>query len=345
MSELQDSSERLSLPYQAERFSTERSSFLHFLTYLVFEGHGLRVGLELSFCVVSYLVTSTLVPWQAWGVPLKWSTLISWFGCCFAIVLFDQIVLCHSVHTLRRAYLLSLAGAYEKALVLLEKIGPRGSAWIRMPQPLYHLHRAEMLTNAESFRQAESELQLAQLADVNHEQLALAKSRYQRMRFNFDEAKRELNHAIVLAGETPVLLMETALVLLEEGEDLWKAKSLFRKIMDMPDEPHFLGESTHQLAKAYWNVTRLRTGEAEEGLEELGRSVSRLRSAIVYVDTLRPVLAQILLERAHYYATHREPSAAVMDFRLALLLCSYPNLRSRAEKIKSELEYRYQVVL
>src|SRR5690606_33392032 len=109
-------SERISLSYRAVEEKAGRSGLLRFLTYLVFQGHGTRVGLELSTCVIGYTLLSLAVPWESLGIPLRWSTLISWFGCCFAVLLFDQLFLCRSVFTFRRVYLLALSGLYEESL-------------------------------------------------------------------------------------------------------------------------------------------------------------------------------------------------------------------------------------
>ena len=338
-------SERISLPFQALGHRRPVSALPKFLTYLVFEGHGLRVGLELSSCVIAYTIVSLSVPWQALGIPLKWSTLISWFGCCFLIILFDQAVLCRSVYIFRKSYLLGLSGAYERAIMLLEKIGPASNRLIKLPLGIYHLQRAELFICSESFPQAETELTFAELAGASPEQIHIARSKFYRAKGNFLTASAELQAAEVRCGQTPALLLEQGVLLLEQRSDNWTAKQIFRKVMELPEAPMIAGESSYELGKAFWNVTRLSTGEAEDGLEDLYRSVDRLRSSVPYVDTLRPVLAQILLERAHYFATHREPTGAMIDLKVALTLCTYPTLMRRAEQVKEELRYRHNLSL
>ncbi|MCB0325025.1 MAG: hypothetical protein KDD69_15685 [Bdellovibrionales bacterium] len=338
-------SERISLSYQAVERKGVRPALSRALTFLVFEGHGTRVGLELSLCVIGYTVASLAVPWNTLGVPLKWATLISWFGCCFLVILLDQLLLCRSVYTFRRAYLFQLAGAFEKALSTLEEIGPESRTFIPLPASRYHLQRAEVLSHAERFGEAERELHLAELAGAQGEELHIARSRHYRLKGDLAAATEELAAAKAVFGVSAPLRLEEGLLELGRRKDLWAAKRIFQEVMEMPDSPHFAGESTHHLAKAYWNATRLWTGEAEEGLDGISRAIDRLRSAILYVDTLRPVLSQLLLERSHYFATHKEPSAAVLDLKVAMAFCTYPLLASRGETIREELLWRHAVTV
>lgn len=341
-----EDAEKISVPGEAvppEQYHL--SPLISFLSYLVFEGHGVRVGLELSLCVISYTAASAFVPWQSFGVSPRWSSLVSWFGCCLLVLLFDQLLLCRSAHALRRSYLLNLGGAYGEALQMLEQIGPRSRALIKLPLAVYHLHRAEVLAQAKEFNKAEWELVLAEQLAVKSERIAIMRSQVLRLRGEYGAAEQELDAAVTLFGSTPVLRFEQALLSFDKAENPWEAKRAFQQVMDLPEVPHFIGDTTYQLARAYFHACRLKTGEAEEGLEELSWSIERLRSAVFYVDTLRPVLAQLILERAAYLVSHKEPAQAAVDVRTALIFCCYPSLLKKAEQIRDELSWRYKIPL
>lgn len=339
-------SEPVGVPLQSvQSRAQQRSSLSTFLTYLVYEAHGMRIGLELSLCVICYTFVTVIVPWQALGVPLKWSTLLSWFGCCFAVILFDQLMLCRSAHTFRKAYLLGLCGSYKEALELLEKIGPQCRDLVHLPPSLYHLQRADIFTQSEDYEKAEAELHLAEFAGAPAMQLAVKRVRLLRAQGKADQAEHSLAAARSSLGDSPTLLLEEGLAMLEAREDLWAAKRVFDEVVKRPEAPHFAGETCHSLARAYRSITMLWTGEAEDGLTELSKYIERLRSAIIYVDALRPVLARLLLERGYYYSTHKQPTSAVIDYKLGSSLCRYAPLAALGEQIKEELFDRYEIKL
>lgn len=324
---------------------SKASGFEQFLSHLVFENQGLRIGLEVSACIIVHIFVSTLVPWESIGIAVQTGSMFSWFACCTLILVIDQLVLCKSAYTLRRAFLLSLSGHYEAALDLYEHIGPFGNSRVKMPTPLYHLHRAELLTRCGDFYSAEREFILAEDADADKSHLAVAKSRYYLARQDPEEAERVIENAKEVLGETPALLLEEGKQIVDSKADLWHAKHIFREVLKRPNEPHYCGESCHQIAMAYLSVCRLWTGEAEIGIEQLSDSISRIQSQSGFVDTLRPLLAELLSHRAHYYATHKSPKEGVIDLKVALSLCSYPHLLEKIERTKEELSWRHGIEL
>ena len=239
--------------------------------------------------------------------------------------------------------MLALSGAYEKALAQLERIGPQSNAFIRLPLALYHFHRAEVFTHSEDFLRAEAELQLAEMVESRAEHVHIRKSLYFRAKGEFPAARSELELARQALGEAPALVLEQGVLELEDRSDLWSAKKHFKRVVALPDAPHFAGESCHGLANAYLSVVMLATGEAEEGLEKLTGAIERLRSAVLYVDTLRPILGRLLLERSMYYSTHREPTSAVIDLKLGLSLCTFGTHVRLGTRIKQELLDRHGV--
>ncbi len=318
------------------------------LTYLAFQGHGIRIGIELALCVVFYTVFNALLNWLQPVSAENWHGLVSWFSACTFVITLDQFFLCRPVYIFRTAYQLSLAGAHDEALATAELIAPEKHVLVRCPAHYFHLLRAEILTAAETIGAAEREIQLAELAGADPEQIAVARSRLYRREDGADaynRAMEALESAERMHGECAVITLEKGLLQLEARHDLWSAKRTLRLATEMVDQPHFIGDFTSNIARAGLDATRLWTGEAEEGLLGLSRAIDRLRSLAMHIDTLRPLLAWLLLERAHYLATHSEPEAACVDLRIGLTLCNNPAHRQRAEQVHDELEWRYHIVV
>lgn len=322
----------------------EKASFSTLLSKLAFDWPGLRIGLELSVLVFFHavllhaaLITGLITEANRW-VPL-----LAWFATCVIALFFDQFVLCRPVFIFRRAYHLALSGAWDEALHLLSTISPESPALIHCPPAVYHLRRAEILIEAGMYRTAERELQLAEGCGTSADKLSVLRSRL--IRFEMDNglsrAQEELKAAVSKNGETAVLCLEEGLLLLEARKDLWSAKRLLKRASEMPEEIHLSGERTSLLARAACAATRLWTGEAEEGLIELSSAINRLMPMAGSLDTIRPILAFLLLERSHYLATHKEPEAAAKDLRVGLTLCSYPSIMKKAETVKEELSWRH----
>ncbi len=311
------------------------------LCRLAFEAHAVRFGLQLSTCVILYTFLAIL-PWHTIGVVGEWRMLVAWAAACSFIAITDQFVLRRAVYGSRDAYQLALAGAYEQALKTLERVGPNSTLLVPCPRPLYHMLRADIFTQAEAFASAERELQLAERAGAKAEVRKVSQSRILRGKGDYETALIELDDAL-LSEESPTLLLEKGVLLLEQRQDMWRAKRLFQQVAEMEDSAHFSGDSSAQLARSYLEVSRLWTGEAEEGLEGLSRAIDRLRGIVVYVDTLRPVLAYLCAERSYYLATHKEPQAACADLRLATALCTHPSLRKRAAQVIEELRWRHGI--
>ncbi len=335
--------DEIGVPYRSEVAQRKTSTFSKTLSYLVFQAHGVRVGLELSLCVIVYALSTALIPWTLLGVPEKWSVIICWFGSCFGIIVFDQLVLCRAAFSLKRAYLLNLSGSHQEALDVLDEVGPHTEQRITLPQDLYHLQRAEIFASSNDFEKSFAELQLAEFAGADEFRIRLSRSNTYLEQNDFLQAQAEIQALIDIHGETPVLKLEQALLHFREREDLWKSKALLKEVLEMPDAAHFAGESSQQIARAYLNACRLFTGEAEEGLDGLNDCIDRLRSAILYVDSLRPIVSELLLERAFYQATHKEPQAAFLDHKVALSLCQKSSFLKRSEEIKEELAWRHEM--
>lgn len=321
------------------------SALERILGYLVFEGHSARIGLELSLCVVAYSLMRNLIPWDALGIPLPWAGLSSWFFCCALVLLLDQLLLCSSAHAYRRAYLLGLHEKSAKALELIDSVGPKSAAFIRIPPTLYHLQRAELLAQLQLTTEAMSELEQARTHGIKQERFLLQKLQILRSLSLEEQYQRVFNEFQEVFGQTPELLLEQIRAQVASREQLSQAKRLARRVIDLPENYHYLGESCHVLARAYEAVCMLWTGEAEDGLPQLTAQIERVRSSMLYIDTLRPIFAELLLERSLYLATHKQPTPAVYDYTLSRALCSSELHRPLSEHIRCELADRYAITL
>ncbi|OVE80119.1 hypothetical protein BVY02_01300 [bacterium J17] len=339
-------SEELLLSHETTKSDVQpRSQLSEVISFLAFEGHSARVGLAILTCLVLFLLAQALVPWQAIEIPKQWQSLYSWFLACGLAVGIEQKFLAKSLYIYRNTYKMALSGEYENALSHLAQIAPDSAGLVRCPASLYHLRRAEILAQSGNFELAEYELEIAKPAGVKQEQYHLAKAGLYKAKGEVDAAKNELEKLEALIGFVPAISLEKTLLLLEEPRNVWEAKKELDKLLELPDGPHFTGENTSTLANAYRNVTKLWTGHAEEGLDGLNDAIHRIKAAALYVDSLRPILASLCIERAYYLATHKEPDAAVEDLKTSSLLCNFPSQQKRREAVKEELEWRHNKTL
>ena len=329
----------IALPIKEEERSLR--DWRGFLTHLVFQAHGMRLGIELMLCFGCYFALKAVIPWGALETADPLPNLITWMISCTALVVFDQMFLCRSIHVLRHALRLEIAGAFDRALTTLEQVSPESSSFIPCPKPLYHYYRAQMLTNAERFEIAEFELAEAAAEGLSTEQFFIARSKLHRKKGDFEQARFELEEAQIALGKTSLIKLEEAMVILEERENFPAARKAFREVLEFDDVPHPSGETTQTLARAFYEVSQLRTGHAEEGIEGLGLAINQLLPLSRYVETLRPIVAVLLAERSYYLATHREPKKAIVDLAAANKLCGYPSLQKRLEDVREELKWRY----
>lgn len=324
------------------------SSLRELVALLTFEMHLLRVGLEISLCVFLYAFLNLFFPWSAFGVIREVQPLWAWFVACMSVAVFDQMFLCRAVRVFRKAVQLNLAGCAEEALAVLESINPGSGGLLVAPELKYHLLRAEILLSLGLCGAAEQELELAQKAGGTALELHLLRSKIIRASETdsaVEQAKQQIQEAKRECGETAILDLEEALLLLEAHEDLFEARRLLKSVCDLPPVRHSSGESTFELARAGLEAAKLWTGQAEDGLEGLNIAIDRLRGASLYNDGIRPLLAVLYLQRGLYLATHREPQQACVDLKIAQTLCNTPTTRRLSKRVKEELEWRHQILL
>ncbi len=318
-------------------------AFRSFLSYIVFQAEHIRIGLEITFCIFLYYTFRFAFPWDTLNMPSDWVPLGSWFIACGLLVVCDQVILCKPLRLLRKSRYLDIDGAYDHALSYLEKIGPAAQSLIPFPKKRYHLERVRILTHAERFQDAEEELSQAHGAGLTDAEFHLARSLIYKAKHEVDAALSELQAVQQLWTNNPIVVAEQGLIELYERKDYRAAKAAFKRVVAMPNVHYLEGGSFAQIVTGYLHVTRLWTGEAEEALNDLSQIIAELRVVAQYNREYRPFLAALLLERAYYFATHREPNGALRDMRIARGLCAYPPIKRRLGEINDELSWRFSI--
>ena len=315
-----------------------KQSVQSFLSYLAFEGYVLRIGLEISLTIITHTIFFQILLNYAKNPGS--AGMISWFLCCGTVMLLDKIILGQPADTFRQAYLCSLHGSFEKALELLNSIGPESSSLVKLPQSQYQLHRAELLTKCKDFSAANLAFELAENADP--ERLAILKYRYFLEMNKSEEAENFIQESYKTLGQSPTLLIEHGRNFLHQKK-FWEATKNFKSALEVTTKQGLANSSVASIALAYLGICKLKTGHAEEGLEVLDDVINQIQAEMSFSDTLRPTLAEILLFRSHYLATHRAPKEAVLDLKYALSICSFTHLTEIVKEVKEELSLRYGV--
>jgi len=118
---------RLSRPNQKVKSSGPGQLFCAFFGYLAFQGHGVRIGLEITASLFMFIAITESIPSSGQASSVHWVTLASWFAACGIVAAADWFVFSHPRHTYRTSLRLGLCGSYDKALALLDTIGPQSS--------------------------------------------------------------------------------------------------------------------------------------------------------------------------------------------------------------------------
>lgn len=315
------------------------------LSALAFGNFGVRLGLEITLSVLLYLVLKERLPWSGLKISLEYHPLLSWFAVCAITVVADRILFYRPVCALRDSYRFESQSLFSAALRALESISPYGAGLVACPAWLFHLRRAQIIGLGGNESHAWYELELARASGLDPQNFHLARSEILKQKSDLTEARAEVERGLQACANNAALALEHALLWIYERREWKEARKSLESVSDLPQVIHTSGDNTSHLARAFCQVTRLWTGEAEQGLEQLNSAISELSGAVRLVESIRPVLAQLVLERAYYYATHREPEQAATDVRLGLALCSLPRQAHLARLTAEELQCRHQLCL
>lgn len=311
-----------------------RSSFL---SYIVFEAPEIRIGLEITATVFLFSIATNILQING-AVGLSNSTnLLVWLTCCLTVAGVDQFFLCKPLFTFSKALEKDLEGDHEQALNTLELIKPNSSAYINCTPILYHLTKARFLGNVGRICEAEKELTMARICGAEQEEIYLVRSDILYGNGNFDGANCDLEHATSSLGETSRVLLLKALIALRSRSGAFEAKQMLNKVLSLPNTMHQSGASTHLLALSYLDICNLWTGRAEAGLDGLDLSIKQLLKLIPRLQSLKPIISFLLVERAYYHATHNNKKQAQKDLNQAIKLCRHKAIIRKAKLVESEI--------
>ena len=307
-----------------------KSEFKELLGYIVFKYNGLRVGLELTLCIVLY--QNLVFLGAVVGNTQSGLHIFAWFTSCIFVALLDQLILAAPVRLFRETYNLEHKSQFQDALVLLDSLS---QGFIPCPDDIYIERKIEILTSAGSFEEASELIESSE--ELNELTTLRLKARV--------TAVNDLEKAIEMLQETEssVLQLEKAFLLKKSDAKSFEKKNAFKEVIDAPLELHPAGETTHTMAFAYYQSSRLWTGHAEEALPALEDAISRIRTSAIYMPALRPYLAELYAEKSYYLATHREPYKAMNDLSIARALSKQDGLIARYSQIEEELQARHGI--
>jgi len=297
---------------------------------IVFKFQGLRIGLELSACLVIYhffvLISVGL------GAPEEGFHLFTWFASCILVAIFDHLFIAAPVGKMKKTYSLENKSKYKEALTLLDSIM---SGFIPCPADLYTERKLDILISAGQYEQANQLLK----ESVDLKDLTITRLKAKIL------AATDIEKAIDILGETNsgVLQLEKAFLIKKKDSKKHQIKNAFMEVIKSPAELHPTGESTHTLAFAYLQASRLWTGHAEEAFPALVDAIAKIRTSSVYMPALRPYLAELYAEKSYYLATHREPNKAMSDLAIAKTLSKHNGLKDKIATIEEELSCRYGI--
>jgi len=259
--------------------------------------------------------------------------LFSWFAACLGVAAFDQLILTQPLKSFNDTFRLENSGNYAEALEVLNELD---SPFIKCPSEIVERRKVNLLISSSELEAAQSALNSSKSAikKVDRKSLEaklIAHSSIEQAIDSLDEATSAL------------LKLERAFLVRKSGAKPWMVKNAFEEVLELPIQTHSSGESTHVLANAWLQATRLWTGHAEEAIRELGSWISRLQRASIHLPGLRGQLAALYAERAYYYATHREPFLASNDLSVARALTKQTSLQERFNEIDSELKLRHGI--
>ena len=257
-------------------------------------------------------------------------------------VLFDYCFFSRTAFLYRKAYILDLGGEYLSALALLEKIGPKSKRFIKTPIFAYHQLKALILAHSGQFHHAEAEAFNAEEAGLPFYELIQIRTNIYKSLGDFNKAQNEISNALTSSDTIVPLRIDQALLLIQ-ARDYRLAKRTIQDIQHNVVTSIFAKDNSKLILSSLLGICDLWTGHAEEGIEALQFDLDELYLYSVGKEAVRPLASWCFLERAYYYATHREPALALIDTSVAQKLCLYPEHRQKIAEIKDELKSRHNM--
>jgi len=304
------------------------------LSFLTFEAHGMRLGLELTSCFILFEILAALFVHPQHPAAQTQLVAVWLLACCFFAVV-DRLLFVPPLRALDDAVRLAVAQRVESALQAFEELNPSLGRLIHFPRDRFHLQRARFMADAGLFDAARDELRYSSY--VRRAERIELELEMLRGAGEFDAALAILS---ATSEPTPAVLLEKALVRFEQaysskgfGVDraaITEASKLFEQA----------GEKAPQLkmfTELYREACRLWLGHAEEAFDALLRGLRSLPFAPFAQNNFSRHLGRLYLSRSYYALTHRELELGRSDFRLGSVLLPPSQLKQLRRKIREEL--------
>ncbi len=323
-----------------------QSSISEFFGYLALEGHGVRLGLELTFCI--FLFNFLSIIFKGLGGPGQNWEIAAWFAAWISTGIIDYFFFGTASRIYRETFKLQREGEAEQAENLLKSLAPESGAAITCPQSLYYRRLSEIRITGEKFRAAEEAIDCLKIQKENTQLVNLLTSRLIEAQDGPEKALEFLNsnnsdNEEEASSSTDLTKFEEAVLMLKSGANRWETRAKFDEILETENYIHPSGSSAHSLASAYREVCRLWTGHAEDAIEELGMHIAIIQRGAIGEPYLREHLANLYVERAYYLTTHSEPWKAKLDTAIAKALSSSRYVLERLEACEEEMLWRYEI--
>ncbi len=323
-----------------------KNSISEFFGYLALEGHGVRLGLELTFCIFLFNFLSIIFKGIG-GAEQNWE-IAAWFAAWISTGIIDYFFFGTASRIYQATFKLQREGHTEQAENLLKSIAPDSGSSIACPQALYYRRLSEIRITGEKFRAAEEAIDCLKLQKENSQLVNLLTSRLIEAQDGPEKALEFISSNNSEDGEdtsssSDLTKFEEAVLMLKSGANRWETRAKFDEILETENYIHPSGSSAHSLASAYREICRLWTGHAEDAIEELGMHIAILQRGAIGEPYLREHLANLYVERAYYLTTHSEPWKAKQDTAIAKALSSSRYVSERLEACEEEMLWRYEI--
>jgi hypothetical protein len=317
------------------------SRHLDRLRYLAFDAHMTRVLIEiaagslLAFIIMLTLTSTALVEGQTG------SALISALIGFVTVGYIDYLVFGSSHRIIRRVRTLQYQGKYVEAVAALQEIAPDKEG-LTLSKVQYANLRSQILAESGYYRQAvKSWNSIKGLVDETR--FVLTQFRLACISGQTLDADRKYSELKACSNPGCGIKLEQVLMRFNRRTCSQTDRDYLQQVITKRIHHDLYGYSVSLLADAYFQVTRLWSGYAEEALKELSWRIDDLSLSVYSKPHLRTSLAELLLERAFYQATHREPESAIADAKIALELCRTRKVNSLLKEVNEELEWRFDM--
>jgi len=338
---LEEKKHKLSACVRIMEEKNNKSSLAEFFGYLALDGHAVRLGLELTFCIFLFNFLSIVFKSLA-GTDQNWEV-AAWFAAWISTGLIDYCFFGTANRIYQETFKLQREGKPEEAELLLNSISPESDSSIKCPQSLYYRRLSEIRISGEQYDAAGEAINCLKLQKESSSLVKLLTSRLIEAQDGPEKALEFINQSTEEDRSSSLTLFEEAVLMLKSEANRWETRSRFDGILESEDYIHPSGFSAHSLAAGYREVCRLWTGHAEEAIEELGLHISLLQRGILTEPYLREHLANLYIERAYYLTTHGEPWKALQDTAIAKALSSSKYVTERLEACEEEMLWRYEI--